>query len=76
MPTYNRFDSSFNNENNDIKAQDNSRHSSHSNYRDNCKDVNEEEREEKGLTNSICNNTKDNEQYQQLDKRTTTNQVF
>jgi hypothetical protein len=70
MPTHNRFDSSFNNENNDIKAQDNNRHSRHSNYRDNCKGVNEEEREEKGLTNSICNNIKDNEQYQQLDKRT------
>ena len=79
MPTHNRFDSSFNNENNNgIKAQDTNRYSRHSDYRDNCKDVNEEEGEEKGLTNSIHNNTKGNEQYcQQLDKRITTiNQIF
>ena len=78
MPSHNRFGSYFNNENNGIKAQDTNRHSSHSDYRDNCKDVNEEEGEEKGLTNSIHNNTKGNEQYrQQLDKRTTTiNQIF
>ena len=80
MPTHNRFDSSFNNENNNgIKAQDTNRHSRHSDYRDNCKGVNEEEGEEKGLTNSIHNNTKGNEHIvsQQLDKRTsTTNRVF
>jgi hypothetical protein len=44
MPTHNRFDSSFNNENNNgIKAQDTNRHSRHSDYRDNCKGVKEEE---------------------------------
>jgi hypothetical protein len=63
MPTHNRFDSSFNNENNNgIKAQDTNRYSCHSDYRDNCKGVKEEERD---LTNSICNNTKANEQYRQ-----------
>ena len=50
--------------NNGIKAQDTNRHSRHSDYRDNCKDINEEE-EEKGLTNSIHNNTKGSEQYRQ-----------
>ena len=66
MPTHNRFDSSFNNENNNgIKAQDTNRDSRHSDYRDNCKDVNEEEGEERDLANSICNNTKANEQYRQ-----------
>jgi hypothetical protein len=75
IPTHNnRFDLPSNNENNDAKEQDNNGHS-HSDYRDNCKEVNEEEREEKDVTNSICNNG--NEQYrQQLDKRTTINQVF
>jgi hypothetical protein len=76
IPTYNnRFDLSSNNENNDTKEQDNNGNS-HSDYRDNCKEVNEEEREEKDVTNSICNNINGNEQYPQLDKRTTINRVF
>jgi hypothetical protein len=33
-------------------------------------------KEEKDVTNSICNNTNGNEQSPQLDKRTTINQVF
>jgi hypothetical protein len=77
-PTHNnRFDLPSNNENYETKEQDNNRHS-HSDYRDNCKEANEEEGEEKDVTNSICNNTNGNEQYPQLDKRTTTttNQVF